>query len=78
MVGGRGPVVGGAKFVGGSDEYSKLWAMHAGFASSCVRNFESVHVDRAQRRLLYDERFPEATPSECHGRNVVLFVTAQK
>jgi len=75
---GRGPVVGGAKFLGGSDEYGTLWAMHAGFNSSYVRNFESISVDRANRRVLIDERYPEATADQCQGRNVVLFVTAQK
>lgn len=28
---GRGPVVGGAKFLGGSDDYGLLWRRHAGF-----------------------------------------------
>ena len=31
---GRGPVVSGARFLGGSDEYGRLWREHAGFSSS--------------------------------------------
>jgi methyltransferase (TIGR00027 family) len=78
VVGGRGPVVGGAKFIGGSDDYASLWREHAGFGKAYVRNFESITVDRGFQRLSIDERYPEATPKNCRGRNVVLFVTAEK
>jgi len=71
-------VVGGAPFIGGSDEYAALWAKHAGFAQSVVRDFRSFSVDRANRRVLIDPRVPEATPAACRGRDVVLFVEAVK
>jgi O-methyltransferase involved in polyketide biosynthesis len=75
---GRGPVVGGARFLGGSDEYSRLWHQHAGFGSSYVRNFEAVSVDRKARSVTIDSRFPEATEQVCRGKSLVLFVTAEK
>ena len=75
---GRGPVVGGARFLGGSDEYSRLWHHHAGFGSSYVRNFEAVSVDRKARSVTIDGRFPEATEQVCRGKSLVLFVTAEK
>lgn len=74
-----GVVVGGAPFVGGSDEYAHLWKAHAGFGSSVVRDFNAaVKVDRANRRVIVDPRAPEATPAYCAGHNVVLFVEAVK
>lgn len=76
--GGGGPVVGGAKFIGGSDDYGGLWATHAGFTDGYVRNFESVGLDRGRRRLVIDSNHPEASPTQCHGKRVVLFVTAEK
>ena len=78
VAGGRGPVVGGAPFIGGSDDYAGMWHKHAGFSSAYVRNFDSVRIDRRNRRLLIDDEQPEATPAQCRGRNVVLFVTAEK
>jgi len=74
----NGIVVGGAPFIGGSDEYARLWAEHAGFASSYVRDFRSISVDRASRGVKIDARMPEATPKACAGRDVVLFVEAEK
>ena len=71
-------VVGGARFLGGSDEYSRLWQQHAGFGSSYVRNFEAVSVDRKARSVAIDGRFPEATEQVCRGKSLVLFVTAEK
>ena len=76
--GGRGPVVGGAPFIGGSDNYAALWAQEGGFARTYVHNFESFSVDRRNRRVVIDDRVPEATPNQVAGRNVVLFVVAQK
>ena len=76
--GGRGPVVGGAPFIGGSDNYAQLWAQEGGFARCYVHNFESFSVDRRNRRVMIDDRVPEATPKQVAGRNVVLFVVAQK
>ena len=70
--------VGGAKFIGGSDDYGGLWAEHAGFGRSYVRNFDSVRVNRAHRKLDVDAAVPEATPKVCRGQNVVLFVEAEK
>ena len=78
VTGGRGPVVGGAKFVGGSDEYGRMWANMAGFTHSFVHNFESISVDRRNRRVVVDPRYSEATADQCYGRSVVLFVTAEK
>ena len=75
---GRGPVVGGARFLGGSDEYGRLWREHAGFGSSFVRNFEALSVDRKARSVTIDGRVPEATEQVCRGKSLVLFVTAQK
>merc|ERR1711972_255891 len=73
-----GIVVGGAKFIGGSDDYGALWTEHAGFGRSYIRNFEAVQVNRAHRRLDIDPSVPEATPKVCRGRNVVLFVEVEK
>lgn len=73
-----GIVVGGAKFIGGSDEYGRLWATHGGFNRSFVHDFKSVRVDRRQRRVVVDERQGEATPQSIRGRDVVLFVQAEK
>lgn len=71
-------VVGGAPFIGGSDDYAKLWAQHAGFAQSYVWNFNAVHVDRERRMLYLDEQMPQATAQVCRGQKLVLFVEAQK
>lgn len=75
---GRGPVVGGAPFIGGSDDYASMWRKHAGFSKAFVRNFDSIRVDRRNRQLIVDDEYPEATEAQCRGRNVVLFVTAEK
>jgi methyltransferase (TIGR00027 family) len=75
---GNGPVVAGAKFIGGSDHYGELWATLAGFSTAYVRNFASVSVDRENRAVAIDSRYPEATANKCSGKNVVLFVTAEK
>jgi len=69
---------GGAPFVSGSDDYGKLWRENAGFDLSFVRNFSSVHVDRYNRCLALDERGSEAVPESCRGRDLVLFVEAEK
>ena len=76
--GGRGPVVGGAKFIGGSDAYGTLWATHGGFDRAHARDFTSISVDRKARAVAIDPRVPEATADVCRGRQVVLFVTAEK
>lgn len=73
-----GVVVGGARFTGGSDDYAGWWRRQAGFGLSYVRNFESVRVDRERRRLVFDDAIPEATPQQCRGRDVVLFVQVEK
>jgi methyltransferase (TIGR00027 family) len=73
-----GIVVAGAPFVGGSDDYGKLWREFAGFNSTFVRNFGSIHVDRYSRSLWLDQKEAEATPQVCHGRNLCLFVQAEK
>ena len=71
---------GGAPFISGSDNYAALWRTHAGFDVSFVRNFGSVRVDRRGRRLTIDDNpaRAEATPSLCRGRDIVLFVEAEK
>ena len=71
-------VVGGAPFIGGSDDYAALWARDAGFTKGRVRDFSSISVDRANRKLVYDRSVPDATPDACRGRMVVLFVEAEK
>ena len=76
--GGRGPVVAGAKFIGGSDDYGQLWASVAGFQKTFAHNIETVSVDRHRREIVVDSRVPEASAQVCRGRNVVLFVTAEK
>ena len=70
--------MGGAKFIGGSDEYGALWAEHAGFSRSYARNLNAVQINRRQRRLDIDETIPEATAKVCRGQNVVLFMEAEK
>jgi len=74
----QGVVVGGAKFIGGSDDYGALWAEHAGFTRSFARDFSSVRVNRAKRSIELEESVPEATTKVCRGQNVVLFVEAEK
>jgi methyltransferase (TIGR00027 family) len=69
---------GGAPFVSGSDDYGKMWKDWAGFDSSFVRNFGSIHIDRQRRSLWLDQRGAQATPKACQGRNLVLFVEAEK
>lgn len=71
-------VVGGAPFIGGSDEYRRLWAEYAGFSGGHAYDFNSIWVNRAKRRVEVDPREPEATPARCRGRNKVLFVVAEK
>merc|ERR1719213_1606597 len=87
VAGGRGPVVGGARFIGGSDDYLGLRRRYAGFtgsradrASTRVYDFQrAIYVDRPNRQLLLDERDEgQATPQKCYRKNVVLFVTAEK
>ena len=78
VAGGRGPVVGGAPFIGGSDDYKGMWREHAGFGKGYARDFSSIKVDRAQRKLRFDDGVAEATPARCRGNSVVLFVVAQK
>jgi methyltransferase (TIGR00027 family) len=87
VAGGRGPVVGGAPFIGGSDDYLALWRRHAGFAgnrtertSTRVYDFSrAMHVDRRKRQLLVDDSDgAQASPQYCQRKNVVLFVTAEK
>merc|ERR1711871_697279 len=73
-----GIVVGGAPFIGGSDDYGALWARHAGFGQSFVRDMRSITVDRQRRQLVIDQRVPEATPAACRNRDVVLFVESVK
>jgi len=73
-----GVSVAGAKFVGSSDDYARLWADVAGFQKSYVSDMNAISLDRENRRLYFDRRVPEATPSRCYGRNVVLFVEAEK
>merc|ERR1712146_491400 len=63
-----GIAVAGAPFIGGSDEYGKLWAQHAGFDTGFVRDFRSVSVDRARRSVVVDPRVPESTPASLAGR----------
>jgi len=75
-------VVGGARFLSGSDVYAQLWSRHAGFSSrnSVVLDFErAVGVDRARRRLQVSTDMPvQATPHRCRGKSVVLFVQVEK
>lgn len=75
VAGGRGPVVGGAPFIGGSDDYLGLWRRYAGFTgdklfntSTRVYDFSrAIRVDRRQRRLLIDDSDAgQATPPVCH------------
>merc|ERR1719171_2862643 len=83
--GGRGPVVGGAPFIGGHDDYLSLWANEAGFGflphhtQNRVYDFSSaVKVDRRERRVVVDERVAQATAGRIRGQPTVLFVTTEK
>lgn len=71
-------VVGGAPFIGGHDDYGRLWYSHAGFTESYVWNMEAIRVDRAQRSLALDFQMPQADSRVCRGQRLVLFVEAQK
>jgi len=75
---GAGIVVGGARFIGGSDVYGSLWAEHAGFDRSYIHDFSnSFRVDRANRQL-ESRRWQEASPEVLRGKQMVLFVEAWK
>ena len=71
--------VAGAPFIGGSDDYAGLWSKHAGFKSGVVHDFsQAIKVDRGKRRLIVDQRAREATEARCKGKDLVLFVEAEK
>lgn len=75
----QGIAPGGAPFISGSDDYAGKWHDDAGFDTAFVRNFDSIRVDRDRRRLqLGASSKADAAPSLCEGRNIVLFVTAEK
>lgn len=75
----QGIAPGGAPFISGSDDYAGKWHDDAGFDTAFVRNFDSISVDRGRRRLqLGAGSRAEAAPPACKGRNIVLFVTAEK
>lgn len=72
---------GGAPFISGSDDYARLWSEHGGFASCSVRNFKSLSIDRRARCLARRDDAKtnmSARPEDCRGRNLVLFVEAEK
>jgi methyltransferase (TIGR00027 family) len=74
-----GVVVGGARFVGGSDDYAGMWAREAGFGNTYVRKMDSMWVDRRHRMLKFDNRpWAEATPDQCRGQNLAVFVQSEK
>ena len=79
-----GPVVGGAPFIGGSDDYVGLWREHGGFngQGSFARNFNSVKVDKspgaANKLVLSQGPQAEARPQNCQDQAVFMFVTVEK
>ena len=80
-------VVGGAPFIGGCDDYARLWAEQAGFgtgnasktgATTDVIDFQRrVHVNRRERsvEVMQGRSLVEA---DCRGNSVVLFVKSVK
>jgi len=71
-------VVGGAPFIGGSDDYAALWHQEAGFQRTDVIDFnERVKVDRANRRLQVFNGY-SLTERDCRGRHLALFVESEK
>ena len=52
--------------------------MDALLISGAVRDFQSISVDRKARAIAINPRVPEASPSVCRGKSLVLFVTAEK
>lgn len=74
-----GIVVGGAPFVGGSDDYARMWSGEAGFHKTSVRLIDSIWVDRQNRRLVFDQRpSAEATEETLRGHKACLFVLSEK
>jgi len=74
-----GIVVGGARFVGGSDDYAGMWSQEGGFSNTFVRRFDSIWVDRRQRALTFDNRpWAEATVQRIQGKALTLFVQSEK
>jgi methyltransferase (TIGR00027 family) len=71
-------VVGGAPFVGGSDDYAGLWRQEAGFQQTDVMDFNKrIKVDRANRRLQVFKGH-SLSERECRGQNIVLWVQSEK
>lgn len=74
-----GIVVGGAPFVGGSDDYAGMWAQEAGFHKTSVRSIDRFWVDRRNRRLVVDDSpSAEATAQVCRHQKLCLFVQSEK
>jgi len=72
-------IVGGAPFVGGSDDYAGMWAKEAGFHKSSVRAIDRFWVDRRNRRLMEDNSpSAEATVEVCRDQKLCLFVQSEK
>mmetsp|Transcript_23338 Transcript_23338/g.53280 ORF Transcript_23338/g.53280 Transcript_23338/m.53280 type:complete len:291 (-) Transcript_23338:68-940(-) len=73
--------VAGAPFLGGNDNYLGLWSTLAGFDDakrSVVLDFSrAIHVDRARRKLVVDDKF-RADPEYCRRKHLVLFVLCFK
>merc|ERR1719215_613069 len=74
-----GIVVGGAPFVGGSDDYAGMWAKEGGFHQTSVRSIDRFWVDRRNRRLMQDtSASAEATVDVCRRQKLCLFVQTEK
>lgn len=72
-------VVGGAPFVGGSDDYAGMWAKESGFRNTSVRAIDRFWVDRRNRRLMSDDsQQAQATIDVCRNQKLCLFVQTEK
>jgi len=70
--------VAGVPFLGGSDEYGALWQREGGFSRrAVVTNHSSIYVDRYNKILEFDPSY-DTSPEALRGREVVLFVEAEK
>jgi len=69
----------GAPFIGGSDDYARLWREEGGFGNTFVRKIGSVWIDRASRTLgMEADELSRADPRKIAGKGETLLVEARK
>lgn len=65
-------------FLAGSDEYGDQWQKYGGFRKrAVVHDIGSIYVDRNKKTLWFDHRY-SGSPEALRGRQVAIFVEAEK